>query len=323
MLLELTHETTFLYDQPVSEVYMEFRLTPLTDGAQHLLQHRQRVAPLRPVRQYVDAFGSTVSYFNLLNRHEKIEVYFDSVVETFPSASREGGSGEARPSAPGVLLYDYLRPTPLTEPCGEFLEFVRPLEHLRGESARQVALAVSDILYTRFRYEGEVTSASSPIADILRHGGGVCQDFAHLMLATCRWLGYPSRYVSGYVLTQRDEESPAASHAWCQVYDPESGWIGIDPTHNALAGEQYVRLGVGRDYKDVPPNKGVFRGHGTETMEVRVHLRAITVEELNARARTLYPQPRGPQGARGARRQAPASLTQQTLTQHLQQQQQQ
>src|SRR5947207_14222758 len=88
MLLELTHETIFEYTEPVSEVFVEFRQTPLTDGSQHLLQHRQRVHPGRPIRQYVDCFGNTVSYFNITEPLSRIEISFDSVVETFPSQQR-------------------------------------------------------------------------------------------------------------------------------------------------------------------------------------------------------------------------------------------
>jgi transglutaminase-like putative cysteine protease len=324
MLLELTHDTVFNYSAPVNEAYMEFRLTPLMDGMQHLLQHRQRVKPARPVRQYVDAFGNTVSYFSLISAHDQITVSFDSIVETYPSPVTEASppvtsldSPEAR-----LLLHDYLGPTSLTEWCPELDEFVRPLESLRGAPSRELARAVYQEIRAHFRYEGEVTNAESPITDILRERAGVCQDFAHLMIASCRRLGGACRYVSGYVLPVDGQEA-SASHAWCEVFDPHTGWFGMDPTHAEEVDERYVRLGVGRDYKDVPPNRGVLRGQATEKMQIHVHLRPINRDELAQKVRALYPLPR-PREHPGTRpgRPAPVSILEQALSSQQQQQQQ-
>lgn len=293
MLLELTHETIFEYAEPVSEAYMEFRLTPLSDAKQHIIQHRQRVTPARSIRQYTDAYGNVVNYFNLLDPHTRVEVRFDSVVETHDSFVRgEALEVDQIDTAAGrVALHDYLQPTPLTAWCSEFLEFVRPFEGLKGQPPRQAASILCSELHARFRYEGEVTSVSSPITDILRMGGGVCQDFAHLMLATCRYLGFAARYASGYVLPDNGAEA-TASHAWVEVFDPNEGWFGVDPTHNQMAGERYVYLGIGRDFRDVPPNRGIFRGHAEETMDVHVYLKPISPEDLGKRAREVYTQTR-------------------------------
>jgi transglutaminase-like putative cysteine protease len=148
--------------------------------------------------------------------------------------------------------------------------------------------ALSEEIGGRFRYEGEVTSASSPISDLLREGGGVCQDFAHLLIASCRFLGFAARYVSGYVMPANGADA-TASHAWCEVYDPGRGWLGVDPTHGEKAGERHVIMGVGRDYHDVPPNRGIFRGQADETMHVRVELKPITRDELGLKALSMFP----------------------------------
>jgi transglutaminase-like putative cysteine protease len=296
MLIEITHENVFEYEGPVSESYLEFRMTPLTDAMQHLLQHRARVTPPGPVRQYVDAWGNTVSYVNVLEPLTRLEVSCDSVVETFAARNREPAIPRQDRSSPTVrlMLHDYLQPTPLTGWSEEFREYVRPFERFRGAPAREAAEAVREAIHRDFQYQGEVTSSSSPITEALRHRAGVCQDFAHLMLAACRHLGFPARYVSGYVLPEQGQE--AASHAWCQVFDPEQGWFGADPTYNLWVDERYVRLGIGRDYRDVPPNRGVFRGSKSEHLQVRVQLRPITADEVEARARALYMQPRGGMG---------------------------
>lgn len=289
MLLELTHETVFDYKPAAYETFMELRLTPVSDSTQQLLQHRQRVTPVRPMRQYRDCYGNTVSYFNVVDRMERIEVRFDSVVETYESPYRpQPGHVPTDSAAEQLLLHDFLQETELTAWGPEFLEFIHPLEHLRGGSVREAAVTLSEEIGSRFRYEGEVTSASSPITDILREGGGVCQDFAHLLIASCRYLGLPARYVSGYVLPANGTEA-TASHAWCEVYDPGRGWLGVDPTHGEKAGERHVIMGVGRDYRDVPPNRGIFRGKAEETMHVQVVLKPITRDELGLKALTMFP----------------------------------
>jgi transglutaminase-like putative cysteine protease len=325
MLVELSHETTFQYDTPVSEVYVETRLSPITDGCQHLLQHRYRVSPACPIRQYVDAFGNTVSYFNHNGAIDRLTVTFDSVVETFRSSYRGQGLGPDAIDSPAarVAVYDFLRHTPLTAPGPELDEFLKPLRGIRGASPLEAATALSEAIFGTFRYDKRVTNAASPITDLLRQGGGVCQDFAHLMLASARALGYPARYASGYLSPDLDGE--AASHAWCELFEPACGWFGMDPTHNRRVEEGYVCLGIGRDYKDVAPNRGVYRGKAEENLTVKVTLRPINAIQLGARSRSLNIQPRASSRASRAPRRTPADAFSQQLlmVQHQQQQQQQ
>lgn len=323
MLLEITHETVFDYSEPVSESYMEFRLTPLTDSSQHLLQHHQRVLPAAPVRQYVDGWGNTVSYFNLISPSERIQASFDSIVETFPTAIRGHHLAGESPDAPPAraALFDFLQPTRLTFRSEELQEFVRPMERLRDAPVGEAAERIRETIYSGFRYEGGVTDASSPITEVLRQRAGVCQDFAHLMLATCRCLGFAARYVSGYILVNADE---AESHAWVEVFDAERGWLGADPTHNEWVAERHVRVGIGRDYRDVAPNRGLFRGQAEEKVDVTVRIRPIDQEELETRARTLYAPTRAAGArARGSRKPAPVASLQQLASAQQQQQQEQ
>lgn len=326
MLLEITHHNTFEYSEPVSESHVEFRLTPLTDGSQHLLQHRQRSNPATSIRQYRDGLGNTVTYLNYMDAHERLEVVFESVVETFPSRYRGNGiPGELRATpATSALLHDYLQPTALSNWSGLFRDFATPLENLRRLPTQEATEQIREIIHRSFRYDGDVTNVTSSIEDILTHRAGVCQDFTHLMLATCRYLGFPARYVSGYTLPDTPGEGAAASHAWCEVFDPDHGWFGVDPTHNQWVEENHVRLGIGRDYRDVPPNRGVYRGAGVEDMRVTVFIRPITAEELDSRARVLYRAPRVvPPATRSTRKAPPTSIVQQAMMVQQQQQQQQ
>jgi transglutaminase-like putative cysteine protease len=131
---------------------------------------------------------------------------------------------------------------------------------------------VARFIHAHFEYAPHVTLASSPIDDVLSYGKGVCQDFTHLMIAILRSHQVPARYVSGYV-HRTDKESQ--SHAWCEAWLPELGWVGIDPTNDQLADERFVKVAIGRDFTDVPPNKGVYRGKAQESILVRVETRQL------------------------------------------------
>jgi transglutaminase-like putative cysteine protease len=160
-----------------------------------------------------------------------------------------------------------VRPTPKLTPA---LDAVRPPP---GTRVAEVMDRVGRWLQATFTYAPDVTNASSPIDDILDHGKGVCQDFAHLMIALLRTLGVPVRYVSGYI---HRPNKGSQSHAWCEVWIPDLGWVGIDPTNDTLITDHFVKVAIGRDYSDVPPNKGVYKGQAYEEMFVRVETRELS-----------------------------------------------
>ena len=127
----------------------------------------------------------------------------------------------------------------------------------------------------RLVYERGATDVKTRADEVLELGRGVCQDFAHVLLAACRCAGIPARYVSGYLYDPSLQGANAASHAWVDVFDEERGWIALDPTHAREQTDAYVRVAVGRDYADVPPTRGVFKGGATEALDVRVSLQAL------------------------------------------------
>ncbi len=143
----------------------------------------------------------------------------------------------------------------------------------------EVVLQVSDHIRRHFEYAPYTTLANSPIDDVLEQGKGVCQDFTHLMIAVLRSFGVPARYVSGYIHRPNEDSQ---SHAWCEVWLPELGWFGIDPTNDSFVHDHFVKVAVGRDFTDVPPNKGTYRGEALERIFVRVETR--TLESLPSRA---------------------------------------
>jgi transglutaminase-like putative cysteine protease len=129
-------------------------------------------------------------------------------------------------------------------------------------------------IHDEFEFDATATTVTTSVDEVLRQRRGVCQDFAHLMLAACRCLSLPARYVSGYLYTPPNADAELASHAWVDVYVAGQGWLALDPTHNAAQSGHYVRVAVGRDYADVPPTRGVFKGNAKEELAIEVSVTA-------------------------------------------------
>ena len=197
----------------------------------------------------------------------------------------------------------------------------KDLADLRRADPLTAVRELNKAIYAAFGYEAGVTRADSPIDDVLKARKGVCQDFAHVMIAICRSWGVPARYVSGYLFTDRkagDRSDPDATHAWVEVFLPSLRWVGFDPTNNIMACERHVACAVGRDYSDVPPSRGVFKGEADSELAVGVSVRraraAVAEPEF---LRTSQSAPRN-----GQRRGQHSSLAYERQRQQQQQQQQ-
>ena len=279
MILEIQHETEMEYSQPVSEWLCELRMEPVSDAAQRC--HSFQISVGQPVTlcNYLDGFGNRVHHFNLLKPPTSLRILAASVVETEdtgigPMASQTTFSAEGTADGWHLPLesLDYLplrgpaRATPLLDPV---LTELRPMPRMRvGMWVCQVA----EHIRGRFEYASHVTDATSPIDHLLTRGTGVCQDFTHLMIAVLRSFGVPARYVSGYIHRENKESQ---SHAWCEVWLPDVGWTGFDPTNGCPVNAHFVKTATGRDFTDVPPNKGTYRGAGDERIKVRVATRTL------------------------------------------------
>jgi transglutaminase-like putative cysteine protease len=283
----LLHTTDFVYDGPVSESYNEVRLRPIHDERQSCLSFRLTTTPGSRGTAYRDAHGNWVHQFNVLAEHQRLRVEAESVV-----LSHDPGE----PPADGTTFADYdLRSHQLDEEHFDFLAptgYVPHLAHLKeiiaaGEKASAgtvagFARAAADIIHDRFRYVKGATHVHSSIEDSLTLGAGVCQDFAHLLLGVMRMRGIPARYVSGYLVPgstaspdakQEDVIGGQASHAWAEVLIPNVGWTGLDPTLGKPVGLRHVRVAYGRDYGDVAPVRGVYKGHAGQSLSVDVRVR--------------------------------------------------
>jgi transglutaminase-like putative cysteine protease len=283
MQLSVVHRTVLAYDEEIADTAMEMRLRPRDESGQRCLSYELHVEPRGPVRAYNDAFGNTVQVYNHRPPHRQVVVEARSVVLTSPPApARESTISEGERYR--LLRFD----GPVTDSPA--------LRSMAAEAAPADADATPELLsdlaalvYGRFVYEQNVTNVASTVDDLLRLGRGVCQDFAHLWLGLCRALCIPARYVSGYIWNG-DERQEQASHAWGEAWVPGQGWLAYDPTNYGPAsggrvGEQHVRVAVGRDYRDVPPTRGVFRGAARETLAVDVRVTRLAAEELPAARR--------------------------------------
>jgi transglutaminase-like putative cysteine protease len=261
VILRVEHTTEFGYDGPIAEAYTELRLRPQEGGGQHCSSFRLATEPpgVR-VREYLDHFGNAVNHFDVLESHDRLLVTASSEVWT-----------------PQALVLDRRAPTPLE--LHDYLQatgYAPFAEAVRGfVSGHSGALELMHAVHTELVYEPGATDVLTRADEVLALGRGVCQDFAHVLLAACRLVGIPSRYVSGYLHDPTLVGDNAASHAWVDVWDEEQGWLALDPTHDREQTEAYVRVAIGRDYADVPPTRGVWTGQATETLSVRVGLQAL------------------------------------------------
>ena len=270
MILEIHHETRLEYSLPVVESMAEVRMEPVSDDNQSVRSFHLVINPAAEAYRFNDGFGNRVHHFNLLHSCQDIRVVAASVVETHPQRRSLKDSLVAYPLAEQEIdlsarsFLSFRGPVRRTERLNPLLEALQPRP---GMSVGELVISIASYISGYFEYAPDVTLASSPIDDVLREGKGVCQDFTHLMIALARTFGIPARYVSGYVHRPNKESQ---SHAWCEVWLPDLGWYGVDPTNNREVDDHFVKVAIGRDFTDVPPNKGVYRGKAEEKMFVRV-----------------------------------------------------
>jgi transglutaminase-like putative cysteine protease len=274
MLLRIDHETRFTYSEPVAEHVFEVRMAPLSDEDQTTLGYRLRVTPPATVTAYRDGFGNRVDLFNLFAPCQQVAINATSFVRTQrrPAAQRLDGVAWPGERPLPLEVMESLQHSPLANRGPELDSFLATLPAGFDGPLLQGLQNLMDAVRARLKYEKKVTTSQTPVGEALALGSGVCQDFAHLFLASCRGLGLPARYVSGYV----NQPGEIATHAWAQVWCGSAvGWVDLDPTRRRFVDDDYVVTAVGRDYSDVPPNRGAWKGFAEESIEVSVTVEAV------------------------------------------------
>jgi transglutaminase-like putative cysteine protease len=318
----IRHETLYRYRRDVAHAHQQLHLTPRNSERQHCVLHRIEVTPQPAVSaEYVDAFGNWVTRVELDRPHNRLQVVAEMDVRLDAQPELDFEQAESWERVRDQLCYSararepewleamrFRGESPYVRIKGVFGEFARDCLPA-GASVPSVAVALMNKLWREFTYAPGATEISTPLLEVLAQRSGVCQDYAHLMIACLRSVGLSARYVSGYLRTHGpvaeragddddeddddddDDDDEAdetaaegvaprlrgadASHAWVAVFAPPFGWLGFDPTNNVLVNQNHVALAWGRDFGDVSPLRGVILGGGSHKLTVRVAVREI------------------------------------------------
>ncbi len=283
---KIQHVTRFFYGSAVRESIMEVRMRPRDEWGQSCLFFELNVSPRCPVSMYRDYLGNHVHHFDIPATHMHETLTADSIVKVdppavLPEALDPDAWDEYTQANDDALTWEMTQPSPFCQRTPAVEAFVDELGLGRRSDPLTTVREVGKAVYDAFEYRTDSTDVDTTVDEALGKRAGVCQDLAHVMITVCRHLGVPARYVSGYLFVPEDErtrlgEAAAdATHAWVEVYLPGWGWFGYDPTHEHFVGGRHVRTAVGRDYRDVPPSRGIYRGQTESRVEVAVEVTAL------------------------------------------------
>ena len=271
--MRVVHSTGYAYKSPVTASFNEARLTPRSDSRQNVILNRVETVPATRSYRYVDYWGTAVTSFDLYAPHTELEVTSSSVVETDKGEAPQKVSWEDLSSEAVIDKYDeMLSPTDYVPASRRIQAVGRRIAKYNDPS--DAVLAAAQWAHSELEYVPGTTGVHSSGLDAHREGKGVCQDYAHLTLILLRGMGIPGRYVSGYLHPNQDaavgETIDGQSHAWIQAWT--GAWWNYDPTNDTDINEQYISVGVGRDYSDVSPLKGIYSGEGSTDLDVVVEI---------------------------------------------------
>jgi transglutaminase-like putative cysteine protease len=276
--MRVVHATGYAYKSPVTASYNEARLTPRSDSRQNVILNRIETVPATRSYRYVDYWGTAVTAFDLHAPHTELEVTASSVVETDKPETPTEKVGWKDLESPAVIdrFDEVLTPTDYA-PASRRIQAVGK-RIAKYHDPHEAVVEAAKWVHSELKYVPGTTGVHSSGLDAHREGKGVCQDFAHLSLILLRSMGIPSRYVSGYLHPKKKaavgETIDGQSHAWIQAWT--GGWFNYDPTNDTEINEQYISVGVGRDYADVTPLKGIYSGEGSTDLDVVVEITRLS-----------------------------------------------
>jgi transglutaminase-like putative cysteine protease len=285
---QIFHDTHYHYDSPVSLAQQLAHLWPRPCAWQRCSAQQLQISP-EPTsrRDELDVFGNPLTRLAFERPHDELLVNASLTIEVLPRPALDFNQSLAWEDARSALTYSSQPLSPqILEACR--YRFESPYVHLKrnfvefsqscfppGRPLLVGVQALMEKIFSEFTFDAEATQVATPLVQVLERRRGVCQDFAHLMLACVRSRGLAARYISGYLLTQPPPGQPRligadASHAWVSVYCPVLGWVDFDPTNNVQPALEHITLAWGRDFSDVSPLRGVILGGGNHDPEVRV-----------------------------------------------------
>ena len=291
MIYDIRHVTTYSYAAPVATARCALRLSPRGDGGQRVLRGAIELTP-EPARrrERLDFFGNRLVEARIDVAHTMLRITLDARVAVRrrapPAAALTPAWETVRTSAAASKSLDAQSPahflfagrlTPLLAPVAAYARENFP----PGRPILEAAIELMRRIHADFAYDPKATDIATPLAEVFARRGGVCQDFAHIMIAALRGLGLPAAYVSGYLRSAPASDAARlqgseAMHAWVLLWcGGGAGWVGLDPTNGILAAEEHVTLAIGRDYTDVAPVDGVILGSGRQRMGVSVNVTPV------------------------------------------------
>ena len=281
MRYSVTHQTTFTYEEAVSQCLNELRLTPRTTALQTVLSSEIQVIPIPSfLRRRTDYFGNEVAAFGVFEQHHHLIANAVSTVDvvapelpgdvpvTWEEVAARIAAGA---DAESIMASEFVHPSayvPWLESSAAFAEE----SFVKGARLIDAVRDLTDRIHKEFRYDPAATSIDVPLSEVMAKRHGVCQDFAHIMIGALRSKRLAARYVSGYVRSGSRFQGAQASHAWVSIYVPGPGWISFDPTNNVMPTDTHITLAWGRDYGDVTPVKGVSLGGRGQIVDVKVYV---------------------------------------------------
>lgn len=286
MRYKIRHITEYEYQDTVTTGHNRLCLVPLTNPEQKCFSSDIKISPIPDELTYrTDFFGNTVLFISIYKEHTQLEIISDSVIDMGNRINTDNAMNSF------VLWRDVREQVTLSgENNSDVIQYTLPSNYIPySEEIKQFALdcfpedatlwsschALMQKIFNSLEFKPGFTTVNTPVESILKSQKGVCQDFAHLMIACLRNLGLPARYVSGYIETvpppgKEKLVGSDASHAWVAVYFPQIGWIEFDPTNNLLPTQKHIIVAIGRDYFDVAPIKGIIFSSGKQNIVVKV-----------------------------------------------------
>lgn len=264
MRLKITHRTEYQYDAPVPYALQRIRLVPLTGEGQAVLSWSLEIDGAREELRFVDHFGNDTRLLSVVGGPHTIAVEASGEVEI---TDRAGVCGPHRGFAP---LWLFQPETPLTKAGDGVADIAKAVP--KGDELERLHTLMA-VIGERVKYESGTSTTITTAEDAIAKGAGVCQDHAHIFLAAARRLGFPARYVSGYLRVDKATDQ-TATHAWAEAHVSQLGWVGFDVANDMSPDDRYVKIATGRDYRDAMPVSGIRLGQGEERLEV-----TITVEQ--------------------------------------------
>lgn len=279
----IKHLTKYSYSDFVIDGANQIMLYPIDDEYQKVKSQEISVSSNPKVETYQDFFYNTVGSFMITEPHNFLsissEIEIETIEKNFPRDSVEINKQwtELKSLKQDTEFIDFLKYKTF-DGTPDILKIINAMD-LTATTPFKVVLGFCEYIYKNFNYMQGITSVDSKLDLVWKLKAGVCQDFTNILLQMVRMLGIPARYISGYICpSNNNTRGEGATHAWIEAYIPFYGWLGIDPTNNAIANEYHVKLASGRDYNDCAPVKGVFKGNPKEKLFVKVKVSTIENE---------------------------------------------